>query len=175
VLARVEVALCLLFGAGVFVVSDRLVEVRFGDDEAQGGSPLGIVVGAIVDGVPESLVFGIQMAAGLAISPAFLGAVFISNVPQALAPSADLAQAGWSARKVTWMWGSVVFACGVAAGLGFLLSDAAGAQGGRAAGLAAGGVLAMLTNSLMPYAFDRAGAWAGIWTVVGFAASMAYT
>jgi ZIP family zinc transporter len=137
-------------------------------DEAQDGNPLGIVVGAIIDGVPESLVFGIQMAAGLAISPAFLGAVFISNVPQALAPSADLAQAGWSARKVTWMWGSVVLACGVAAGLGFLLSDAAGAQGGRAAGLC-GWRPCDASNSLMPYAFDRAGAWAGIWTVVRFA------
>lgn len=175
VLAAPEVALWLLIGAAVFVASDRVVESRFGDGEAEGASPLGIVVGAIVDGVPESLLFGIQLAAGIAISPAFLGAVFISNVPQALAPSADLATSGWRAPRMAGMWGAVVLACGVAAGLGFFLADTAGLQGGRAAALAAGGLLAMLTDSLMPYAFERGGTWAGVWTVVGFAASLAST
>jgi ZIP family zinc transporter len=69
----------------------------------------------------------------------------------------------------------VVIACGVTAGLGYALSDAIGATGDRAAALAAGGLLAMLTDSLMPYAFDRGGSWAGAWTVVGFAASLAST
>ena len=58
-------------------------------------------------------------------------------------------------------------------GIGFVLTDAIGLDGDRAAAFAAGGLLAMLTDSLMPYAFDRGGAWAGAWTVVGFAASMA--
>ena len=68
-----------------------MIERRFGDESG----PLGIVVGSVVDGLPESLIFGMQVAAGVAISPSFLGAVFVSNVPQALAPSAELARSGW--------------------------------------------------------------------------------
>lgn len=71
------------------------------------------------------------------------------------------------------MWGVVVVACGVTAALAYLAANAMGATGGRAAAFAAGGLLAMLTDSLMSYAFDRGGSFAGVWTVVGFAASMA--
>ena len=170
-LANPEVALWLLIGAGVFVVSDRIVETRFGEEGASG--PLGIVVGSVVDGIPESLIFGIQIAAGQGLSAAFVAAVWVSNIPQALAPSADLADSGWRMGRMTVMWGSVVGACGVAGGAGYLLADALGSTGARAAALAAGGLLAMLTDSLMPYAFNRGGSQAGVWTVVGFAAAIA--
>jgi zinc transporter, ZIP family len=168
-----ELAVWLLVGASVFVVSDRIVEAKFGSEGSSGPAPLGIVVGAVVDGVPESLIFGIQIATGQAISAAFVAAVFVSNIPQALAPSAELSKEGWRWTKLVGMWGVVVIACGVAAGLGYAVADAFDAGGGRAAAFAAGGLLAMLTDSLMPYAFDRGGSWAGAWTVVGFAASMA--
>lgn len=174
-LEHYEIALWLLIGAAVFVVSDRVVETRFGGEGASGPAPLGIVVGSVVDGVPESAIFGIQIASGQAISLAFLGAVFISNVPQALAPSAELAASGWRWTRLTRMWAVVVIACGVTAGLGYAVAQVSGATGDRAAALAAGGLLAMLTDSLMPYAFDRGGSWAGVWTVVGFAASLAST
>jgi len=164
-------ALWLLVGGVVFIVSDALVESRFG--EGGGSSALGIVVGAVVDGVPESLIFGIQVASGQPISTAFLIAVFVSNVPQALAPSADLAGSGWRAAKMALMWGLVVLACGIASGLGFAATDLWGLNGDRAAAFAAGGLLAMLTDSLMPFALERGGTWAGIWTVVGFATSLA--
>jgi len=112
---------------------------------------MGIVVGSVVDGVPECVIFGIQLATGLPLSSSFLGAVFVSNVPQALAPSADLAATGWSARRLGRLWLLVVLACGVAAALGFLVADATGAAtGDRMAALAAGGLLAMLTNSSCP-------------------------
>ena len=173
VLALWEAAVWLLVGALVFVLADRIVEAKFGGEGASGPAPLGIVVGSVVDGVPESLIFGIQIASGQAISAAFLAAVFLSNIPQALAPSADLAKEGWRWTRMLGMWGVVVVACGVTAGLGYVVADAFGAVGGRAAAFAAGGLLAMLTDSLMPYAFDRGGSWAGVWTVVGFAASMA--
>jgi len=172
VLDNAQLAVWLLLGAAVFVVSDRLVEARFGGEGGSSGA-LGIVVGAVVDGLPESLIFGIQIAAGLPLSVAFLAAVWVSNIPQALAPSADLAGSGWHAGRMVAMWGVVVAACGLTAGLGYLLADATGATGGRAAAFAAGGLLAMLTDSLMPYAFQRGGRQAGVWTVVGFAAAMA--
>jgi ZIP family zinc transporter len=166
-----EVALWLLIGALVFVVADAIVERRFGEGDDAG--PLGIVVGSVVDGVPESIIFGIQIGLGQVIGPAFIGAVFVSNVPQALAPSAALAESGWSRMKMAGMWGIVVLACAVTAWIGYLAGSMLGANGDRAAALAAGGLLAMLTDSLMPYAMQKGGSQAGVWTVVGFAASLA--
>ena len=142
--------------------------------EEGGQGPLGIVVGSVVDGVPESIIFGIGVATLQPLSVPFLAAVWVSNIPQALAPSADLVKSGWKPSRMTLMWAGVVIACGLAAGLGFLvaeiLPDAAGA---RAAAFAAGGLLAMLTNSLIPFAYQRAGALAGVFTVVGFGVAVA--
>ena len=170
-LSEWQFAAWMLVGVGVFLGGDWVVERRFGSEG--GGSSMGIVVGSVVDGVPECVIFGIQLATGLPVSPSFLGAVFVSNVPQALAPSADLAAAGWDAKRLGKLWLLVVLACGVAAALGFLAADATGAvTGDRMAALAAGGLLAMLSNSLMPFAYERAGALAGAATVVGFCASL---
>ena len=169
-----ELALWMLVGVAVFLLGDRIVERRFGS-EGTGGA-MGIVVGSVVDGVPESIIFGIQLATGLAISASFLAAVLVSNIPQAIAPSADLAAAGWGARRLGRLWLLVVVACGVAAALGYLAANATGAvNGDRMAPLAAGGLLAMLTNSLMPFAFERGGELAGAATVVGFCLSLGGT
>ena len=173
VLPTIETAIWLFVGALVFIVADRVVESRFG--EGGGAGPLGIVVGAVVDGVPESLIFGIQIAAGTGISAAFLAAVFVSNIPQALAPSVDLAGSGWKPVRLGGMWAIVVVVCGLTAALGYVVAEATGATGGRAAAFAAGGLLAMMTNSLMPFAFERGGWMAGFATVVGFAVSLAST
>jgi zinc transporter, ZIP family len=130
---------------------------------------MGIIVGSVVDGVPESIIFGVQIATGFPISVSFLAAVFVSNIPQAIAPSADLAAAGWKPSRLGRLWVLVVLACGVAAALGYLASGLGSAvNGDRMAALAAGGLLAMLTNSLMPFAFERGGQLAGAATVVGF-------
>jgi len=138
------------------------------------GGALGIVVGSVVDGVPESLIFGIGIALGAPVSLGFLGAVIVSNIPQALAPSVDLHKAGWSRAKLGMLWGAVVLACGVAAALGAGAAQLSpGVTGNELAALAAGGLLAMLTDSLMPFAFEHGGDQAGFWTVVGFALAVA--
>ncbi|MEQ1800893.1 MAG: hypothetical protein ABL989_03155 [Gammaproteobacteria bacterium] len=171
VLAMWQVALWTLLGAGVFIVGERFVDRKFGAEGA--GGPLGIVVGSIVDGVPESIIFGVQMARGTEVSLAFLAAVFISNIPQALAPSAELAESGWSRRRLSGLWLWVVIACGAAAALGYFLATTfAGANGARAAALASGGILAMLANSLIPFAHERSES-AGTWTVMGFCSALA--
>jgi ZIP family zinc transporter len=166
-----QYALWTLIGVAIFLVGDRAVESKFG--AAGTGGAMGIIVGSVVDGVPESLIFGIQLGTGFAISTSFLVAVLVSNIPQSIAPSADLAAAGWSAKKVGRIWILVILACGVAAALGFLATDASAAvQGDRAAALASGGLLAMLTNSLVPFAYERGGALAGAATTLGFIASV---
>jgi len=169
-----QTVLWMLIGVAIFLLGDWAVDKKFGT--AGAGGAMGIVVGSVVDGVPESLIFGIQIGTGVAISGAFLAAVFVSNIPQALAPSADLAKSGWSLGRLTRLWVVVVLACGVAAALGFLVTDATStANGARAAGIAAGGLLAMLTNSLMPFAFDKGGNVAGVATVVGFCLTLLNT
>ena len=166
-----QFGLWMLIGVVVFLAADWLVEKRFG--EAGVGGAMGIVVGSVVDGVPESIIFGIQVGTAFPISVSFLAAVFVSNIPQSIAPSADLAAAGWSARRVGTLWFWVVLACGVAAALGYLATTfTSDVQGGRAAALAAGGLLAMLTNSLMPFAFERGRSLAGAATAVGFCLSL---
>ncbi len=167
-----ESSLWMLLGAAVFVVADRIVEKRFGG--GGGSAALGIVIGSIVDGIPESVIFGTQMGRGMSVSMAFLLAVFVSNIPQALAPSADLATSGWSKSKITMMWAAVAAACGTASGLGWLASvNISEVSGARAAALGAGGVLAMLTDSLMPFAFERDESMAGVWCVLGFCLALA--
>jgi ZIP family zinc transporter len=157
----------MLIGVAIFLLGDRLVDKRFGSGGT--GGAMGIIVGSVVDGVPESAIFGIQIGTGATISASFLAAVFVSNIPQAIAPSADLAASGWGPRKLGTLWLGVVLACGVAAALGYLATvELAEAYGDRAAALAAGGLLAMLTNSLMPFAYERGKEWAGAATVVGF-------
>jgi zinc transporter, ZIP family len=163
-----QLGIWLLIGALVFIGGDYAVDRKIGHDDASGGA-LGIVLGSVVDGVPESLIFGIGVAAGNPVSASFLSAVIVSNIPQALAPSAELVESGWTRSKLALMWGAVVIACAVAAGLGYLVGSIDQSTGDRMAAFAAGGLLAMLTNSLMPFAFDRGGSWAGFWTVVGFA------
>jgi ZIP family zinc transporter len=166
-----ELMLWMLGGVAVFLLGDRVVEQRFGS-EGTGGA-MGIVVGSVVDGVPESVIFGIQLATGLPVSPSFLAAVMVSNVPQAIAPSADLAASGWPPRRLGRLWFTVVLACGVAAALGYTVADATGeVTGSRMAAIAAGGLLAMLTNSLIPFAYERGGEWAGPATVLGFVLSL---
>ena len=166
-LSGLQFAVWMLVGAAILLIGDRIVERRFGDEG--GGGAMGIVVGSMVDGVPESAIFGIQVATRYPITVSFLAAVFISNFPQAIAPSADLAKKGWKMGRVVGMWALVLVACGVASGLGYLLASSfSGFAGDRMAALAGGGLLAMLTNSLMPFAFERGGQLAGVGTVLGF-------
>ena len=163
-LDSLQFAVWMLVGAGILLIGDAIVDRRFG-----GGGAMGIVVGSMVDGVPESAIFGIQVATGFPISVGFFAAVFVSNFPQAIAPSADLAKQGWKIGRLVGMWALVLVSCGVASGLGYLLADTfSGVAGDRMAALAAGGLLAMLTNSLMPFAFERGGQLAGVGTVLGF-------
>ncbi len=163
-----QLAIWLLIGALVFIGGDYVVDRKIGPDDSSGGA-LGIVLGSVVDGVPESLIFGIGVAAGTPVSASFLAAVIVSNIPQALAPSAELVDGGWTRSKLALMWSVVVIGCALAAAVGYLVGSIDQSSGDRMSAFAAGGLLAMLTNSLMPFAFDRGGSWAGFWTVVGFA------
>ncbi|WP_062385670.1 ZIP family metal transporter [Demequina iriomotensis] len=168
-LGNLEIGLWLVAGGAVYVVADRLVERRFGESGA-----MGIVVGNIIDALPESLIFGIQLAAGLAVSPALAASVWVSNIPQALAPAADMRASGWPALKQVTLWGSVVVVAGVCAALGFAAADAIrDVDGARLAAFTTGALVTMLTTSMIPFAYRKAHVAAGMWAVVGFGLTLA--
>jgi ZIP family zinc transporter len=164
-----EIGLWLLVGAGVFVVADKIIEKRFGSSGA-----MGIVVGNINDALPESLLFGIQLGTSVVLNPTLAISVWVSNFPQALPPAADLRASGWPARRQVALWGSVVLLSGVLAAVGYAAVQASGDVGGaRIAAFTIGGLIAMLTTSLIPFAYKKGGMAAGIWAVVGFGLTLA--
>jgi len=168
-LGSLEISMWLLVGAAVYIVADTIISKRFGE-----GGAMGIVVGNINDALPESLIFGIQLGTGMAFSPTLAVSVWVSNIPQALPPAADLRKQGWPARKQVLLWGSVVLLSGILAGVGFAFASALGDVGGaRIAAFTIGGLIAMLTTSLIPFAYEKGKLAAGMWAVVGFGLTLA--
>lgn len=138
------------------------------------GSGLAIAAGALLDGIPESLVLGVSMLEGGKVSAAALVAVFISNVPEGLASAAGMRTAGRSARYVFSLWGAIWMISGIAAAVGnALLSGAPALLISSTMSIAAGAVLAMLVDTMIPEAFGDAHDFAGLIAVAGFLVSFA--
>ncbi|HEU5207442.1 MAG TPA: hypothetical protein VFT94_07520 [Gaiellaceae bacterium] len=134
------------------------------------GSASAIVLGTVLDGIPESFVLGSSLLEESAVPIAVVVGVFVSNVPEALSGSAGLLQAGWTRMRVFRMWTYVVAASVAATVLGFELVDELGSSG-RAfvTAYAAGALIVMLADTLMPEAFELGGREAGLLTAFGFA------
>jgi ZIP family zinc transporter len=168
-LDSLEVGVWLLVGGSVFIVADRLIERRLGDSGA-----MGIVVGNINDALPESLIFGIQLGSGLVLSLPFVAAVWVSNIPQVIPPAADLAAGGWARSKQAILWAAIVLVAGACSAVGFVVADWLGdVNGARLAAFTIGGLITMLTTSMIPFAYEKGGLSAGIWAVVGFGVTLA--
>jgi ZIP family zinc transporter len=171
-LSHLEIAVWMLAGGAVYVIADRAIERRLGD--SGGSNAMGIVVGNVNDALPESLIFGIQLGGGLVVSLPFMAAVWISNIPQALPPSADLAAAGWKRARMIALWGAVVVVAGVFSVIGYVVASALGdVNGARVASFTIGGLVTMLTTSMIPFATDKGGFASGLWATVGFAVALA--
>jgi ZIP family zinc transporter len=135
-----------------------------------GADPLGIVLGTALDGIPESVVIGISLLAGEGVGLAFLAAVAISNLPEAISATTGLRRTGWSTRRILGLWAIVAVLSAVAAGAGYgLLAAAPAAIAATIQAFSAGAVLTMLADTMMPEAFDEAGAAVGLATVLGYA------
>lgn len=171
-----SVAIGLSLGALAYFTGDVLLERRGGGNRmsstarptnSQGSA---LQLGAILDGIPESMVLGISLIGGGSVSVAFLLAVFISNLPEGLSSASGMRDAGVPTRKVLRSWLLVVIASGVAAMIGYgALSDASGNAVGLVQAFAGGAVLIMLVDTMIPEAFDKGGRAAGLVTVLGFA------
>jgi ZIP family zinc transporter len=131
-----------------------------------------IVLGAMLDGIPESVVLGSTLLGGAGVGVPFLAAVFMSNVPEALSAAADLRKEGHQPTWIIGLWVGVALVSGLAAALGYWVL---GGMGSGAVPLvqafAAGAILTMLADTMIPEAFDNGGDLTGLATVFGFAAA----
>jgi ZIP family zinc transporter len=163
-------------GAILFYGGDWLIDRRGGHgrkttsgEDQLAGKANAIVLGTVLDGIPESFVLGASLAQGGEIALAVVVGVFVSNVPEALSGTTGLLRAGWSRGRAFGMWSAVVLASIISTILGWRLLDALGTDGGAfVAAFAAGAVLVMLADTLMPEAFALGGREAGLLTALGF-------
>jgi zinc transporter, ZIP family len=148
------VAIGFPLGAIVFYLGDVAIDRRL-KGSSGGGGGLGIVLGAVLDGIPESVVIGASLLTGETASVAVIVAVFLSNIPESISASSDLLRGGWSRWKVLLLWVIVVAASGLAAGLGYVaLEGASGSWISAIQAFAAGAILTMLADEMVPEAFE---------------------
>jgi zinc transporter, ZIP family len=168
-----DLGIWLSFGAGalLFYGLDSVLERR---SAGSGGPGLAIALGALLDGVPESIVLGVGIAVGGSVSVGFLVAVLVSNIPEGLSATADL-RATHSTAWIYRLWGSIALVSGIAAALGYLVADHLTVDGRYAQALAAGAVLTMLSDSMMPEAFKEGGRPTALLTALGFAVAALLT
>ena len=188
----------LLAGSAVFFVGDWLIDRGGGHrrkSPVHGGMPhprgvhpapattkagavtasssgAALVLGALLDGIPESAAIGISLLDGAGVSTAMVAAVFLSNVPESMSASTGLRASGRSTAWILGLWSAVAAASTVSAVLGYaLLGDAPPATVGFIQTFAAGAILTMLADTMLPEAVEHAGRLVGIVTVLGFAVS----
>ena len=173
------VALLVLVGAGAFTAGDWLLTRRGGGGRKDStgtqeeGSPLAIVLGSVLDGIPESFVLGLTVLQG-GVSLSLLAGVVLSNLPEGMSSSAGLKAAGWPRGRVMLMWSAVVLVSATSAAAGYVLLDpASGRTGALVQAFAAGALLAMLADTLLPEAYKVEGVLTGPLVVTGFAVSLA--
>jgi zinc transporter, ZIP family len=134
------------------------------------GSGTALALGAFLDGIPEQLVLGITVATGGTVGVSLLVAIFVSNLPEALGSASDMSATGRSREAILRLWVLVATICVLASAVGYLAADALGGNGKAAIdGFAAGALLVMLIDSMIPDARKDAGRPAGLVTVLGFA------
>lgn len=181
------VVLGLLLGALTFFVGDWFVDRGGGlsrkdiihpraaaDSPATSGAA--IFLGTLLDGLPESFILGLGLATGGGLSVAFFVAVFASNLPEAMAGTSGMRAAGRTPRSVIAMWAALVGASALAAAGGYLTGVLLpGVDAGFANAFAAGAVLTMLADTMMPEAFENGGPAVGLLTTLGFIVAAALT
>jgi ZIP family zinc transporter len=138
-------------------------------EDEQGGSGSAIAIGALLDGIPESVVLGLSLLGGHGVGVPVLAAIFISNLPEGLSSAAGMKRNGRSARYVFGVWIGVALASGVAGLLGCVLLQGASAEVVAAiTALAAGAILTMVADTMIPEAFERTHLYAGLIATIGF-------
>lgn len=164
------VAAGLAVGALTYYFCAGAIDRRPGNSDAGGA----LALGAFLDGIPEQLVLGLGIALGDGVSAGLLGAIFVSNLPEAIGSATAMRTAGRGRGEIVRLWGAVAATCTLASGIGFAIADTASdtLQGGIN-GFAAGALVVMLVDSMIPEATRQAGRTTGLVTTLGFAVAAA--
>jgi ZIP family zinc transporter len=156
------------FGGNMLI--GRVGARREESERSGSGSAMSIVLGTVLDGIPESIVLGLTLLTGDGVSIAMLAAVFLSNLPESIAATSELKAGGWAPRRLLGLWLLVALVCAVAAAAGYTaLDDASPATVAAVLAFAGGAILAMLAETMMPEAFKHGGQLVGPVTSLGFA------
>jgi ZIP family zinc transporter len=160
------VGIGLAAGALTYYVADSRVEGR-----GSGSDPgRALALGAFLDGIPEQLVLGIGLAAGEGVSVGLLGAIFVSNLPEAIGASSGMQAAGRSRATIRRLWLGITVILAATTVAGFAIADTASNELlGGITGFAAGALIVMLVDSMIPEATRQAGRTTGLVTTLGFA------
>lgn len=174
-------ALGFLGGAAVYTAANIALarwgakhRKRSGGHQASEGGGLAVAVGALLDGIPESIVIGVSLTGGTGVSLVAVIAVFLSNVPEGLSSAAGMKKAGRPAAYVFGIWAGIAVLSGLASLVGYSVFSAFSPSiiAGTMA-VAAGAILAMVADTMIPEAFDQAHDYAGLITTAGFLAAFA--
>jgi ZIP family zinc transporter len=165
-------------GALVYYIADRIVDKQGGNDRkdihpvaAAQGSGMAMFLGALLDGIPEAYVLGTTLALGGSANVAFVAAVFVSNIPEGVAGTTSLRAAGYSSRRVFQLWSTLVGVCAFVALGGFLFATSHEVDGAYTEAFAAGAMLTMLADSMVPEAYEHGGRAVGLTVVAGYLAA----
>jgi zinc transporter, ZIP family len=140
------------------------------DRHSGSGAGTALALGAFLDGIPEQLVLGIGIATGGGVSIALLVAIFVSNLPEAIGSASQMREAKRPPPVIRRLWIAVAVVCLLATLAGYGIADSvSGELQAGIDGFAAGALLVMLVDSMIPEATRKAGDTAGLVTTLGFA------
>lgn len=171
----------IVAGAVLYFGANRLLAGRSkrkrrdaAESSEQQSSGTAIAVGALIDGIPESVALGLGVVAGASINPTMLIAIFVSNIPEGLASTADMKHSGRSGKSILLLWGSIAVASGLAAFIGAIaLADMPQEILAFATAVAAGGILTMIADTMIPEAYEADHDYTGLLVTAGFLSAFA--
>ncbi|PFA62104.1 hypothetical protein CN378_21015 [Bacillus sp. AFS015802] len=162
-----------LLGALIFTLFEIFISKKGGSERKRskknphGHSGLAIYVGTIMDAIPESIIIGVSFIESQSMQWVFIIAIFISNLPESLSSSIGLKLDQYSTKKILYLWGSVVILSSLSSMLGYVfLQNAPESTSYIIGAFGAGGLLAMVSSTMMPEAYEEGG------PIVGFLSSL---